>query len=159
MGVIALGADHAGFVLKEELKAWLRAQGHDVLDYGTDSGAAVDYPDYAVPVAEAVASGTAARGVLVCGTGVGMAIAANKVHGVRAAVGTDVEVARLSREHNDTNVIAFGARITTREEALAILDTWLQTGFAGGRHTHRLEKLAALERLGLDRRACHAQAR
>jgi ribose 5-phosphate isomerase B len=146
MSVIALGADHAGFPLKEEVKAWLRGRGHHVLDYGTDSADSVDYPDFAVRVAEAVVIGSAARGVLVCATGVGMAIAANKVHGVRAAVCVDVDTARLSREHNDTNVIALGARITPIGFAIPILEVWLKTDFAGGRHARRVEKLTALER-------------
>lgn len=146
MPVIALGADHAGYLLKEGLKAWLAGRGYEILDFGTDSQAAVDYPDFALPVARAVSAGKAAGGVLVCGTGIGMAIAANKVPGIRAAVCHDPEAARVSREHNDANVLALGARSTPPELACAILETWLTTPFAGGRHARRLAKLSALER-------------
>ncbi len=154
MRVIALGADHAGFPLKEDLKAWLGAHGYEVRDFGTHSLEAVDYPDYARLVGHAVTSGLAARGVLVCGSGLGMAIAANKVAGVRAAACFDPIMARLSREHNDANVLALGGRLTGREAALAILDAWLATPFAGGRHLRRIEKLAAL-----DEKPWHAPAR
>jgi ribose 5-phosphate isomerase B len=147
MTVIALGADHAGFVLKEELKLWLTARGHEVLDFGTNSVEIVDYPDYAVLVAEAVTRGSAAQGVLVCGTGIGMAIAANKVRGARAAPCSDAEAARMSREHNDANILTLGARVLPREGAFGILETWLKTDFGGGRHSRRVEKLTALERL------------
>jgi ribose 5-phosphate isomerase B len=145
MAAIALGADHAGFPLKEDLKTWLIGRGHEVVDCGTQSSESVDYPDYAAAVAGAVTSGKAGRGVLVCGTGIGMAIAANKVAGVRAAACTDAYTARLAREHNDTNVLALGARITARESAIEILDAWLGAEFAGGRHARRVEKLAALD--------------
>lgn len=154
MSVIALGADHAGFALKEELKLWLTARDHEVLDFGTHSAETVDYPDFAALVAEAVTRGEAARGVLVCGTGIGMVIAANKVPGVRAAVCGDTEAARLSREHNDANILALGAP----ESAFSIGETWLKTDFVGGRHTRRVEKLAALERLA-GREDRHAPAR
>ncbi|MGH7308935.1 MAG: ribose 5-phosphate isomerase B [Candidatus Rokuibacteriota bacterium] len=147
MTVIALGADHAGFALKEELKLWLAARGHEVLDFGTNSAEVVDYPDYAVLVARAVSRGSAVCGVLVCGTGIGMAIAANKVVGARAAVCADAEAARMSREHNDANIITLGARVLPREGAFGILEIWLKTDFAGGRHVRRVEKLAALEGL------------
>ena len=146
MSAIALGADHAGFALKEEIKAWLVARGYEVVDCGTQSIDSVDYPDYAAFVASAVTAGKAGRGVLVCGTGIGMAIAANKVAGVRAAACTDAYTARLSREHNDTNVLALGARITARESALEILASWLGAEFQAGRHTGRVEKLAELDR-------------
>ena len=146
MRAIALGADHAGFPLKEDLKAWLIERGHEVVDCGTQSSESVDYPDYAAAVAGAVVTGKADRGVLVCGTGLGMAIAANKLPGIRAAACTDAYTARLSREHNDANVLALGARITAREAAIEILATWLAAEFAGGRHARRVEKLAALDR-------------
>lgn len=146
MTVIALGADHAGFPLKKQLKDWLDERGHHVLDFGTDGPDSVDYPDFAMLVAEAVTTGMAARGVLVCGTGIGMAIAANKMPGVRAAACADARVARISREHNDTNVLALGARLTEPDAAIEILKTWLDTNFAGGRHARRVQKLAALER-------------
>jgi ribose 5-phosphate isomerase B len=148
MTVVALGADHAGFLLKEALKVWLAGRGHAVLDFGTCSSESVDYPDYAAAVAVAVAGGRAERGVLVCGTGIGMAIAANKVGGVRAAQCGDLQSARLSREHNDANVLALGARSTPEEAATAIVETWLATEFQGGRHARRVEKLAALDRRG-----------
>lgn len=159
MRVIALGADHAGFLLKENLKAWLTARGHRVLDFGTDSAAAVDYPDYAARVAEAVGAGTAERGVLVCGTGIGMAIAANKVAGIRAAPCADRDAARLSREHNDANILTLGARILEGTTATAVLETWLVTDFAGGRHARRVAKLMALERAGAPAEVPHASAR
>lgn len=147
MTAIALGADHAGFALKEEIKAWLVARGHEVVDCGTQSTESVDYPDYAALVASTVTAGKAGRGVLVCGTGIGMAIAANKVAGIRAAACTDAYMARLSREHNDTNVLALGARVTARESALEILDSWLGAAFQAGRHARRVEKLAELDRV------------
>lgn len=148
---IALGADHAGYLLKEDLKTWLQGRGHDPLDLGTHSTASVDYPDYALRVAAAILSGEAHRGVLVCGTGVGMAIAANKVAGIRAVACSDLYTARLSREHNDTNVLTLGSRITAREAAIEILGLWLETGFAGGRHTARVDKLALIERWEVSR--------
>jgi ribose 5-phosphate isomerase B len=159
MRVIALGADHAGFPLKEDLKAWLTAQGHHVLDFGTHSSDAVDYPDYAARVAGAVGAGVAERGVLVCGTGIGMAIAANKVAGARAASCGDTDAARLSREHNDTNILTLGARVLAADTAKAVLETWLATDFAAGRHTRRVEKLMALERASAPAEAPHAPAR
>jgi ribose 5-phosphate isomerase B len=159
MSVIAVGADHAGFSLKEDLKAWLTARGHRVLDVGTDSAQAVDYPDYAALVAAAVSSGSAVRGVLVCGSGIGMEIAANKVAGVRAACCADPDAARLSREHNNANVLTLGARVVGRDAALAIVDTWLRTDFAGGRHTLRVEKVMALERAGPREGTPHAPTR
>jgi ribose 5-phosphate isomerase B len=146
MAVIALGADHAGWPLKEVVKAWLTGRGNEVLDFGTHTADSVDYPDYATVVAGAVSDGTAARGILVCGTGIGMTIAANKVPGVRAAPCADAYTARMAREHNDTNVLALGARITGHEEAIEIVRVWLETAFAGDRHARRIEKLAAIER-------------
>jgi ribose 5-phosphate isomerase B len=147
MSVVALGADHAGFLLKQHLKQWLVDEGHTVLDFGTHSEESVDYPDFAEAVARAVSSGEAGRGVLVCGTGIGMAIAANKVAGIRAGVCGDVETARLSRQHNDLNVLALAARALTRDRAVAILGVWLDTAFEGGRHERRLAKVAGLERM------------
>lgn len=150
MTAIALGADHAGFPLKEDLKSWLIGRGYEVVDCGTQSTESVDYPDYAAAVAGAVTAGKAGRGVLVCGSGIGMAIAANKVPGIRAAACTDAYTARLSREHNDTNVLTLGARITARDSAIEILEVWLAAEFAGGRHTRRVDKVTALERGRLD---------
>ena len=146
MAVIALGADHAGFPLKEDLKSWLTHQGHRVLDFGTHSIDSVDYPDFAAAVGSAVAKGEAERGVLVCGTGIGMAIAANKVAGVRAVQCSDTASARISREHNDSNVVTLGARTTAPDAAKGIVEAWLETAFAGGRHARRVEKVAELEK-------------
>ena len=146
MAVIALGADHAGWPLKEVVKSWLTGQGNEVLDFGTHTADSVDYPDYATVVADAVSDGTAERGILVCGTGIGMTIAANKVPGVRAAPCADAYTARMAREHNDTNVLALGARITGPEEAIEIVRVWLETAFAGDRHARRIEKVAAIKR-------------
>jgi ribose 5-phosphate isomerase B len=147
MTVVALGADHAGFPLKEDLKTWLIGRGYDVVDLGTQSAESVDYPDFAVGVGSAVTAGKADRGILVCGTGIGMAMAANKLPGVRAAACSDAFTARMSREHNDANVLALGARITSREAAIEILELWLDTDFAGGRHARRVDKIVALDRL------------
>jgi ribose 5-phosphate isomerase B len=145
MMVIALGADHAGFRLKERLKSWLVERGHTVVDLGTHGEGPVDYPDYAAAVGLAVTAGRAHRGVLVCGAGIGMAIGANKIPGIRAAACGEPYTARLSREHNDTNVLALGARITAPEAATRILETWLDTAFARGRHQRRIDKLTALD--------------
>jgi len=145
MLVIALGADHAGWELKEALKAWLIENGHQILDFGTHSPESVDYPDYALQVAESVASGKAERGLLVCGTGIGMAMTANKVPGIRAALCSDPFMARMSREHNDANVLALGGRFMDGELGLEILQMWLGTEFAGGRHERRLAKIAQIE--------------
>jgi ribose 5-phosphate isomerase B len=147
MTVVALGADHAGFPLKEDLKTWLIGRGYDVVDLGTQSAESVDYPDFAVGVGSAVTAGKADRGILVCGTGIGMAMAANKLPGVRAAACSDAFTARMSREHNDANVLALGARITSREAAIEILELWLASEFAGGRHARRVDKIVALDRL------------
>ncbi|HLE44965.1 MAG TPA: ribose 5-phosphate isomerase B [Methylomirabilota bacterium] len=144
--MIALGADHAGWQLKEEIKAWLLGRNVEVTDFGTHSPDPVDYPDYAAQVGEAVASGKAARGVLVCGTGIGMAMAANKVPGVRAAFCPDLFTARMSREHNDANVLTLGGRLTGRELALEIVEMWLRAEFQGGRHGRRVGKITELER-------------
>jgi ribose 5-phosphate isomerase B len=146
VSTIALGADHAGFELKEALKAWLIDHGYQVLDYGTHSTESVDYPDYAAQVAEAVANQKVERGVLVCGTGIGMAMAANKVPGVRAALCHDLYAARMSREHNDANVLTLGGRLMGPEMALDILRIWIETEFAGGRHRRRVDKIDDIER-------------
>jgi ribose 5-phosphate isomerase B len=143
--MIALGADHAGWQLKEEIKAWLLDRNAELLDLGTHSPDPVDYPDYAAQVGETVASGKADRGILVCGTGIGMAMTANKVPGVRAAFCPDLFTARMSREHNDANVLALGGRLTGRELALEIVEMWLQAEFQGGRHVRRVLKIAELE--------------
>jgi ribose 5-phosphate isomerase B len=142
---IAIGADHAGFELKNQLGDVLRQTGHEVCDFGTNSAESTDYPDYAGRVAKAVASGTVQRGVLVCGTGVGMSIAANKVSGVRAALGVTPEEVRLTRAHNDANVLTLGARFTELPLAQQLLQTFLETPFEGGRHARRVAKIAQLE--------------
>lgn len=143
---IAIGADHAGFAAKEEMKGVLKALGHQVLDQGTTGEQSVDYPDYAEKVSRAVVNGEADRGVLICGTGIGMAIAANKVPGIRAAVVTDEKTAALSRQHNDSNVFAAGARISPLPRIAEALKVWLETPFEGGRHQNRVNKISALEK-------------
>jgi len=146
---IAVGADHAGFPLKEPVVQWLMDAGYDVQDVGTfDGSVSVDYPDFAAKVAQAVASGQAQYGLLFCGTGLGMAIAANKVRGVRAVTCHDVVSARFAREHNDANVLTMGGRLVAAPLALEVVGTFLQTSFAGGRHQRRVEEIADLERNG-----------
>ncbi len=144
---IALGADHAGVALKDRLKRQLDERGISYTDFGTNTTESVDYPDYAARVAHEVAAGTHDRGILVCGTGIGMAIAANKIAGVRAAPVVDLMSASLSREHNDVNVLALGARVTTPEVAARLVDIFLDTPFAGGRHQRRIDKLAAMDQV------------
>jgi ribose 5-phosphate isomerase B len=145
VSTIALGADHAGFELKEALKAWLIDGGYQVLDFGAHSPESVDYPDYAAQVAEAVADHKVERGVLVCGTGIGMSIAANKMPGVRAALCSDLYTARMSREHNDANILTLGGRLMGREMAVDILRMWLETEFLGGRHQRRVDKIDEID--------------
>lgn len=142
---IALGADHAGVVLKDQLKVRLDERGIEYEDFGTSTTDSVDYPDYAARVARAVASGAFDRGLLVCGSGIGMAIAANKVPGIRAAAVTDATTATLSREHNDINVLTLGARFTSPALARQLLDLFLDTPFSGGRHARRVDKLQELD--------------
>ena len=141
---IAIGADHAGYALKESLAAHLRDAGHDVLDLGTHSDARVDYPDFGAAVGRAVADRTAELGVCVCGSGIGIAIAANKVPGVRAATVHDVTSGRLAREHNDANVICIGERLTGPQVALDTLDAYVAARFGDGRHAARVAKIDAL---------------
>jgi ribose 5-phosphate isomerase B len=144
---IAIGSDHGGFELKQHLKRLLRDLKVPYDDFGTATPEAADYPDIAAVVARQVANGSFDKGILVCGTGIGMSIAANKIPGIRAALVTSVETARLSREHNDANIMALGGRTTPVDRALEIVRTFLQTGFdAGGRHSRRIEKIAALDR-------------
>jgi ribose 5-phosphate isomerase B len=142
---VALASDHAGYAEKERLKPLLRELGMEVEDLGTVSEESVDYPDYARKVGEAVAGGRAARGVLVCGSGTGMAIAANKVPGVRAAVAWSEETAQLARRHNDANVLAIGARTTPPDLIPKIVRAWFGTHFDGGRHAARVEKIKQIE--------------
>jgi ribose 5-phosphate isomerase B len=142
---IALASDHAGYAVKEGLKGLLGDLGIDVVDLGTVSEESVDYPDYARKVAEQVANGLVEQGVLVCGSGTGMAITANKVPGVRAAVAWSEETARLARQHNDANVLAIGARTTPPDDIPKIVRAWFATEFEGGRHAARVEKISEVE--------------
>lgn len=143
---ISLGADHAGFELKEKIKKLLMQQGLEVNDRGTFSSESVDYPDYAHKVAEEVADHKADLGILVCGSGVGMCIAANKVPGVRAANVSSEYEAQLSREHNDANILTLGARLISDQNAFQIVQKWLETAFAGGRHQRRVDKISEIEK-------------
>ena len=138
---ILIASDHAGFELKEQLERALDQRGFEVFDLGTDSPDSTDYPDFAHPLAERVSSGEVKRGVLLCGTGLGMSYAANRHAGVRAAVAWNPEVARLARSHNDSNVLVLPARFLTPEQGVAILDAWLETPFEGGRHARRVDKI------------------
>lgn len=141
---IAIGSDHGGYVLKEVLRTFLCAEGHEVSDLGCDSNGSVDYPDYAAAVAKEVADRRCARGVLVCGTGIGVSIAANKVAGIRAALVHDVTTARLAAEHNNANVLCLGGRLLASALACDMVALWLETRFEP-RHQRRLDKIAALE--------------
>ena len=143
---IALGADHAGFPLKEELKTFLVDEGHEIQDHGTDSADPVDYPPFCAAAARAVATGAADRAIVLGGSGQGEQIAANKVDGIRAALCHDLFLARLSRQHNDANVLAMGARVIAPAYAREIVLVWLETPFEGGRHVPRLEQIAEIER-------------
>ena len=143
---IAIAADHAGFEEKEKVKKTLDEIGVEYTDMGTNSTESVDYPDYARKVGEAVAAGEFDKGILVCGSGTGMAIAANKVPGVRAAVAWNEEIARLSRQHNNANVLSLAARYIPDEEQEKIVKAWLETDFEGGRHERRVEKIEQIER-------------
>ena len=142
---IALGADHAGVALKDQLKARLQERGIAYEDFGTSTTDSVDYPDFAARVAHGVSGGGFDRGILVCGTGAGMAIAANKVAGIRAAAVPDERTAILTREHNNINVLTLGARLTDPDLALRILDLFIDTPFAGGRHQPRIDKITTLD--------------
>lgn len=143
---IAIGADHAGFALKDQIRDALRQAGHEVMDAGTNSAESTDYPDYAATVAHEVVSGVADRGILVCSTGVGMSIAANKVDGIRAALAFNPDEVRLTRAHNDANIITFGARYTAPEAANEMVRIFVDTPFEGGRHARRVGKIENLER-------------
>lgn len=138
---IAVASDHGGYRLKETIKKYLISRNIDVLDLGTDSEESVDYPAFGKACGEAVAFGKADRGIVCCGTGIGISIAANKVKGIRCALCTDTHMAEMSRKHNDSNILAIGGRITGAEAALAITEVWLDTGFEGGRHQRRVDML------------------
>ncbi len=145
---IAVGADHAGFTLKEHIKATLQAAGHEVVDVGTDSTESVDYPQYAAAAARLVASGEAERGVIACGSGVGVAMVANKVHGIRAVDGHDPDEAELSRRHNDANVLTLSGSRLDAAQADAIVERFLATAFDGGRHARRVDQITELDTPG-----------
>ena len=143
--MIAIGADHGGFELKEHIKKHLDELGLEYKDYGTYSEESVDYPDCAKPVCEAVMDGTADKGILICGTGIGIYIAANKHKGIRAALCSDVYSAKMTKVHNNANVICLGGRVTGRELAFMIVDAWLNAEYEGGRHQARIDKIHAIE--------------
>jgi len=140
---IAIASDHAGYALKEELRSYL--ENFELIDFGTDSPQSMDYPDTGFAAAEAVASGKCPKGILICGSGIGMSIVANKVKGVRAALCTSETIARLSRQHNDANILVLPGRYMDFKEAKKIVDTWLSTEFDGGRHIRRLNKIKKYE--------------
>ncbi len=142
---IAIGSDHAGFKLKEEIKRFLEEKGIEVVDFGTNSEERVDYPDYAIPLAESVAKGEETFGILICGTGIGMSIAANKVKGIRASLVSDVYSAHSAREHNNANILCMGGRVLGTELAKEITKAWLNAEFLGGRHERRINKIAEYE--------------
>ena len=143
---IAIGSDHGAFALKSKFISHLEAQGHEVKDFGTYSLASCDYPDFAGAAAKAVASGECEKGIVLCTTGIGVSISANKVKGIRCALLSDVMSARMTREHNDTNMMAIGAAVVGQMLALEIIDTWLGTAFSqGDRHQRRIDKMMALE--------------
>lgn len=138
---IALASDHGGFELKEIIKKKLQEKGYEILDLGTNSEESVDYPSFGKACGEAVSTGQAEKGIVCCGTGIGISIAANKVKGIRCALCTSTNMAEMTRKHNDSNILAMGGRILSVEEALAITDTWLSTEFEGGRHQRRVDML------------------
>jgi ribose 5-phosphate isomerase B len=144
--MLAIGSDHGGFLLKEKIIEFLETEGIDFRDFGTYDAQSVDYPDFALQVAQAVASGECDRGILCCGTGIGVSITANKVPGIRAALCGDTFSARASREHNDANILALGERVIGPGLAVDIVKVWLESEFSGGRHDRRLKKIAAIER-------------
>jgi len=143
---VAIGADHGGYELKQHIAEFLIAQGHQVHDFGTHSPKAVDYPDFAAPLARAVAAGEFECGILICGTGIGMSVTANKVRGARAAACTNCYMARMSRQDNDANILCLGGRVLGLGLALEIVRVFLSSEFAGGRHARRVDKISKLER-------------
>lgn len=142
---IALASDHGGYLLKEEVIRFLSKKGYEIEDFGCHSTDSIDYPDYAFPAAEAVANGHADRGIVICTTGIGVSICANKVRDIRCALCTSAFQAEMTRRHNDTNVLALGAKTVSSEDALEIVGIWLQTDFEGDRHSRRVDKIAAYE--------------
>jgi len=141
---LAIGADHAGYYLKEQVKEFLKSKNIDFKDYGTFKIESCDYPEYAYKVGQAIVNGEADLGILICGTGIGMSITANKIKGIRAALVYDEQTAKLSRQHNDANVLCMGGRLTPEEEAKKIVDVWLNTSFEGGRHEKRIKLISQL---------------
>jgi ribose 5-phosphate isomerase B len=142
---VAIGSDHAGLDLKTDVATLLMDLGYDYADYGTDTSQSVDYPDFGEKVAQAVSSGKADRGILICGTGIGMSIVANKFHNIRAALCNDLFSAKMSRLHNDANILVMGGRIIGKDLARAIVNTWMKTDFESGRHLNRLKKISLIE--------------
>jgi ribose 5-phosphate isomerase B len=142
---IAIGSDHAGYLLKEELKPRLQTMGHELIDVGTDSEKSTDYPEFGAAAAQMVADGHADRGIVICGSGVGMCMIANKIPGIRAVNAHDADEALMSRHHNDANVLALAGRRLNRMSAMAICELWLETDFEGDRHERRLEQMAEIE--------------
>jgi ribose 5-phosphate isomerase B len=140
--VIAVGADHAGYLYKTEIITWLQRNGYEVLDYGTDSEASTDYPDHVHPVADAVEQGRAYLGIILCGSGNGVAMTANKHQGIRAALAWNNEIAALSRQHNNANILAIPARFVPEAVAISMVQTFLETPFEGGRHQRRVDKIS-----------------
>jgi len=143
--MIGIGSDHGGFELKGYIIEYLKEKGYEIKDYGTYSEDSIDYPDCAAPVCKAVQSGEIEKGILICGTGIGISIAANKYKGIRAALCADVYSAKMSRQHNNAQILCLGGRVTGRELAYMIVDTWLTTEFEGGRHEKRVEKIHLAE--------------
>lgn len=143
---IAIAADHGGLDLKNKIKEYLQANGYEVTDFGTDSFESCDYPDFALPAAEAVASGKCEKGIIICSTGIGVSMVANKVPGVRCAHCHDTYCAEFTRRHNDANVLAMGEKVVGAGYALEIVDIFLKTGFEGGRHQRRVDKITAVEK-------------
>ena len=142
---LAIGNDHIAVEMKKEIKAYLESMGHEVIDVGTNSHERFDYPISGFKVGKMVSSGQVERGILICGTGVGISLAANKVHGIRAVVCSEAYTARLSRQHNNTNILAFGARVIGVETAKMIVDEWMKAEFEGGRHQNRIDMITKIE--------------
>ncbi|MBI2354826.1 MAG: ribose 5-phosphate isomerase B [Deltaproteobacteria bacterium] len=144
--MIVIGSDHGGLELKSAIISYLNRRGIEIADAGTDNGDSVDYPDFGLKVAEKVAAGGAESGILICGTGIGMSIAANKVPGIRAALVTDVFMARMAKEHNNANILVLGGRVLDEQIACDLVGAWLDASFEGGRHQGRLNKIGEIER-------------
>lgn len=144
--MLVIGSDHGGLNLKTALKSYLSRRGIDIVDAGTDNGDSVDYPDFGLKVAEMVVSGKAESGILICGTGIGMSIVANKIPGIRAALVTDVFMARMAKEHNNANILVLGGRVLDEQIACDLVGAWMDATFEGGRHQGRLDKIVEIEK-------------